>query len=144
MTVLRPLIPAAIIAAFLPVAAFAQGGGAAGAAGGAAAGAIVGGPVGAVVGGVLGAVIGVTIAPPPQQVVTYVTAQPTPTAVTLQGNLVVGATLPDTVVLTPIPANVYVAPAGATAVTYSYAYVNGKKVVVANQGKDHVIVAIVG
>jgi Protein of unknown function (DUF1236) len=142
MRILRPLIPAALIAAILPAAALAQGGGAAGAAGGAAAGAIVGGPVGAVVGGVLGAVIGTTIAPPPAQVVTYVTAQPAPTAVTLQGNLVVGATLPEAVVLTPIPANVYTAPAGATAVVYSYAYVNGKKVVVDN--KTRAVVAIVG
>ena len=140
MTILRPLIPAAIIAAILPAAALAQGGGAAGAAGGAAAGAIVGGPVGAVVGGVLGAVIGVTVAPPPAQVVTYVTAQPAPTAVTLQGNLVVGATLPETVVLTPIPANVYTpAPTG---VVYAYAFVNGHRVVV--DTKTRAVVAIVG
>ena len=142
MAILRPLIPAAIIAAFLPAAALAQGGGAAGAVGGAAAGAVVGGPVGAVVGGVIGAIIGTTIAPPPAQVVTYVTAQPAPTAITLQGNLVVGATLPDTVILMPVPANVYAPPAGGTAVVYAYAYVNGHKVVV--DTKTRAVVAIIG
>jgi hypothetical protein len=137
------LIPAVALAAFLPMAAQAQGGGAAaGAVGGAAAGAAVGGPVGAAVGAVIGAVIGGTIAPPPAQVVTYVTAQPQPTPVTLQGNLVVGATLPETVVLVPVPANVYTPPAGATAVVYGYAYVNGKKVVV--DTKTRAVVAIVG
>ncbi len=138
----RSLIPALAIAAFLPAAAMAQGGGAAaGAVGGAATGAVVGGPVGAVVGGVIGAIVGGTIAPPPAQVVTYVTTQPQPTAVTLQGNLVVGATLPEAVVLTPVPATVYTAPAG-NAVVYGYAYVNGKKVVV--DTKTRAVVAIVG
>src|SRR4051812_23876452 len=99
---IKTLIPALVVAAFIPAAAMAQGGGAAGAVGGAAAGAAVGGPVGAAVGGVIGAVIGGTIVPPPAPVVSYVTTQPAPTAVTLQGNLVVGATLPDAVVLMPI------------------------------------------
>jgi hypothetical protein len=139
---MKTLIPALVVAAFIPAAASAQGGAAAGAVGGAAAGAAVGGPVGAAAGAVIGAVIGGTIAPPPAQVVTYVTAQPAPTAVTLQGNLVVGATLPDTVILMPIPATVYTAPAGATATVYGYAFVNGKKVVV--DTKTHAVVAIVG
>jgi hypothetical protein len=103
---------------------------------------VVGGPIGAAVGAVIGAVIGGTIIPPPAPIVTYVTAQPAPTAFTLQGNLVVGATLPDAVVLTPIPPTVYAAPAGATAVVYAYAYVNGHKVVV--DTKTRAVVAIVG
>jgi hypothetical protein len=92
------------------------------------------------VGGVIGAIIGGTIAPPPAPVVTYVTAQPTATAVTLQGNLVVGATLPESVVLTPVPANIYTPPAGG--VVYGYAYVNGKRVVV--DTRTRAVVAIVG
>jgi hypothetical protein len=129
------------LAAFLPAAALAQGGGAAaGAIGGAATGAAVGGPVGAAIGGVIGAIVGGTIAPPPAQVVTYVTAQPTATPVTLQGNLVVGATLPETVTLMPVPANVYTPATGG--VVYGYAFVNGKKVVV--DTKTRAIVAIAG
>ena len=134
------IIPAAIIAVALPVAALAQSGAGAGAVGGAITGGVVAGPVGAAVGGVIGAVIGATVVPPPQQVVTYVTAQPAPTAVTLQGNLVVGATLPETVILMPVPADIYAA-STANATVYSYAYINGKKVVVDN--KTRAIVAIV-
>ncbi len=67
------------------------------------------------------------------------TAQPAPTAVQLQGNLVVGATLPGEVILMPVPADVYVAASAPT--TYSYAYVNGRKVVVDN--RTRAIVAIV-
>jgi hypothetical protein len=137
----KSFIPAALVAVALPVAALAQQGGAgAGAVGGAITGGVVGGPVGAAVGGVIGAIIGGAIAPPPAQVVTYVTAQPAPTAVTLQGNLVVGATLPEAVVLMPVPATVY-APA-PTGVVYGYAFVNGKRVVV--DTKTRAIVAIVG
>ena len=141
MKLVHVLIPMAALAV-VPGLAFAQSGAGAGAVGGAVTGAVVGGPVGAAVGGVIGAVIGATVAPPPSQIVTYVTAQPAPTAVTLQGNLVVGATLPDTVVLTQVPTTVYAAPAGPTAVVYSYAYVNGHKVIVDN--KTRAIVQIVG
>jgi hypothetical protein len=118
------LISAAAIAAFLPAAAIAA---AAGAAGGCIAGAVVGGPVGCAV----GAVIGGTIVAPPAPVVTYVTAQPVPAATAtyaLTGNLVVGATIPKTVVLTPVPATVYAVPAGG--VSYGYAYINGRRVIV--------------
>jgi hypothetical protein len=55
---------------------------------------------------------------------------------------VVGATLPDTVVLMPVPSTVYVAPAGATAVVYGYAMINGHRVIV--DTKTHAIVAIIG
>ena len=142
MTKLIHILVPAVALALIPGLAFAQSGAAAGAVGGATAGAVVGGPVGAAVGGAIGAVIGVTVAPPPSQIVTYVTAQPAPPAVTLQGNLVVGATLPSTVTLTPVPTTVYAAPAGATAVVYSYAYVNGHRVIVDNNTRA--IIQIVG
>ena len=137
----KSFIPAAMVAIALPVAAFAaQGGAGAGAVGGAITGGVVGGPVGAAVGGVIGAIVGGTIAPPPAQVVSYVTTQPAPSAVTLQGNLVVGATLPESVTLLSVPATVYSpAPDG---VGYAYAFVNGKKVVV--DAKTRAVVAIVG
>ena len=43
---------------------------------------------------------------------------------------------------TPVPATVYAPPAGATVTTYSYAYINGHKVIVDN--KTRAVVAIVG
>ena len=99
-----------------------------GAAGGAVTGAIVGGPVGAAVGGVLGAILGTAIDPPPEQVVAYVqTEAPPPPPVVLQGNLVVGATLPPEVVLYPVPSDVYVHSDGRA---YAYAIVNDQRVVV--------------
>jgi uncharacterized protein YraI len=85
----------------------------AGGATGAIAGAIIGGPIGAVVGGAAGAVAGGavgTVAPPPDTVRTYVTenrADP----VYLDGEVVEGASLPDTVQLREIP-------------DYQYRYVN--------------------
>src|SRR5579862_9165234 len=66
-----------------------------GAVGGAAAGAVVGGPVGAVVGGVVGAAAGHT-ADPPAEVRTYVRTQHVE-AVPYDGQIGVGAVLPDTV-----------------------------------------------
>ena len=141
LRIVHPLIAAAAVVA-LPVAALAQSGAGTGAVGGAVTGAIVGGPVGAAVGGVIGAVIGTAIVPPPQPIVSYVTAQPPPSEITLQGNLVVGATLPDAVVLTPVPPTVYVAPAGVATATYGYAFINGHRVVV--DTKTRAVVAIVG
>jgi hypothetical protein len=102
----------------------------------------VGGPVGAAVGGVLGAVIGGTIVPPPQPIIGYVTTQPAPAEVTLQGNVVVGATLPESVVVTPVPSGVYTAPAGTAVVTYGYANINGHRVIV--DTKTRAIVAVAG
>ena len=88
-----------------------------GAVGGALAGALIGGPVGAAVGGVAGAATGAMI-DPPAEVRTHVTAnqvQP----VYLEGEVVVGAALPETVELRPIPDY-----------EYSYVYVNGQPVLV--------------
>ncbi|MEX0854073.1 MAG: DUF1236 domain-containing protein [Bauldia sp.] len=125
--------------AFLPVSAIAASGTVTGAAGGAVTGAIVGGPVGAAVGGVIGAFIGTAIDPPPIRVVSYVAAQLPPPAVFLQGNLVVGAVLPETVILYPVPTDVYIAADGRA---YAYAIVNGRRIVV--DAQTRVVVAFVG
>jgi uncharacterized protein YraI len=102
-----------------------NGGGEAGAVAGgvtgAVGGAIVAGPVGALVGGVAGTVAGGaagTVIDPPANVRTYVTtnkAEP----VYLDGEVVVGAGLPDTVELREIPDY-----------EYRYVYVNGQPVLV--------------
>jgi hypothetical protein len=131
-------LTAIALLAAAPVAASAQSGTATGAAGGAIAGAIAGGPVGAAVGGVIGAIVGTAIQPPPQQVVTWVATQ-SPPPVVLQGNLVVGATLPPTVVLYPVPVDIYVP---ADSHVYAYAIVNGQHVVV--DANTRAVVAIVG
>ena len=123
--------------ALVPVVANAASDTATGAVGGAVTGAIVGGPVGAVVGGVIGAVIGSAVTPPPQQVVAYVNTTPAAPGVTLQGNLVVGSTLPADVQVYPIPNNVY---AATPTQTYAYGYINGHKVVIDMQ--THAVVAI--
>jgi uncharacterized protein YraI len=83
---------------------------------GATVGAIVAGPAGAVVGGASGAVIG-SIQPPPT-VRTYITTNPGQ-VVYLNGEVVVGASLPQTVIVTPVPQY-----------EYAYAYVNGVPVLV--------------
>lgn len=85
----------------------------AGGATGAIAGAIIGGPIGAAVGGVAGAVAGGavgTVTPPPETVRTYVTENRAD-AIYLDGEVVEGASLPDTVELREIP-------------DYQYRYVN--------------------
>lgn len=92
-----------------------------GAVGGAVTGAIVGGPIGAAVGGIVGAAAGTAIDPPPERVVTYVREQPIPAQpVMVQQEISVGQPLPQTVVLTPIPESP----------SYSYAYVNERRVIV--------------
>ncbi len=101
--------------------AFAQSSMVNGAAGGAATGAIVGGPAGAAVGGVAGAAIGAAIDPPPQKVVTYVRQAPAPTTrVVVKEKVVVGRSLPETVVVTPVPDDP----------KYAYAIVNDQRVIV--------------
>ena len=80
---------------------------------GAVAGAIIGGPIGAVVGGAVGTVAGGatgTVIDPPEKVRTYVTSHQLK-PVYLDGEVVVGAGLPDTVELQEIP-------------DYDYRYVN--------------------
>ncbi len=101
-----------------------QGGGGAvvGGATGAVAGALIGGPIGAAVGGVAGAALGGAAegaaSPPPEKVVSYVRSnqvQP----VYLDGEVVVGASLPESVVLNEVPDY-----------EYRYVYVNGQPVLV--------------
>ncbi len=88
---------------------------------GAVAGAIVAGPVGAVVGGAGGAIGGAatgTVIDPPERVRTYVSSNAVE-PVYLDGEVVVGAGLPETVVLRDIPDY-----------EYRYVYVNGQPVLV--------------
>ncbi len=93
-----------------------------GAAIGAVTGAIVGGPIGAAIGGAAGGVaggaVGQTIDPPNERVTTYVRSN-TLEPVYLDGEVVVGATLPDTVQFREIPDY-----------EYRYVYVNGQPVLV--------------
>lgn len=111
------MIAAAAAAMLASPAAFAQEGTAAGVAGGAAAGAVIGGPVGAIVGAIAGGTMGTAI-DPPETVRTYVVQQPGE-PVTLEGEVVVGAGLPDVVELQTVPDY-----------EYRYAYVNGQRVLV--------------
>jgi uncharacterized protein YraI len=88
---------------------------------GAVAGALIAGPVGAVVGGGAGVVGGAaagTVIDPPEQVRTYVTTNQIE-PVYLDGEVVVGAGLPETVELREIPDY-----------EYRYVYVNGQPVLV--------------
>lgn len=88
-----------------------------GLASGAIAGALIAGPVGAVVGGIVGAGAGAAVAPDPK-VITYIQSNPVE-QVYLDGEVVVGSGIPDTVMLAPVPDS-----------KYSYAYVNGVPVLV--------------
>ncbi len=100
-----------------------------GAVGGTATGAVVGGPVGAVVGGVVGAVAGHT-ADPPVEVKTYVRTQHVE-AVPYDGQIVVGAVLPDTVKEYDIPRYE----------RYRWTYINGQRLLI--DRKTHKIVSII-
>jgi hypothetical protein len=111
-------------------------GGAAGAVGGAAVGAItgaiVGGPVGAAIGGAAGGIAGGTLGQavnPPGEVRTFVRGQRMD-PVFLDGEVVVGATLPETVEFREIPDY-----------NYRFAFVNNQRVLVEPSSRR--IVAIV-
>jgi uncharacterized protein YraI len=93
------------------------GGTAAGAATGAVVGAVIGGPVGAAVGAVAGGAIG-TAAAPPERIRTYVVDHRVEPVI-VEGEVVVGGTLPEPVVLHPVPDY-----------EYTYAVVNGQSVLV--------------
>lgn len=94
---------------------------------GAIAGAALGGPVGAAVGGALGAATGAA-STPEGTVTSYVIENPAD-PVYLDGEVVVGATLPEVVPLNPVPDS-----------TYSYAYVNGVPVLVDPAGRQVVYI----
>ena len=97
--------------------------------GGAVTGAVVGGPVGAVVGAVVGGVAGAAV-DPPKRVRTYITTtevQP----VMYDGNIAVGAVLPDTVTEYDIPKYA----------RYRWTYINGQRLLV--DRRTHKVVAII-
>lgn len=85
---------------------------------GAAMGALIGGPVGAVVGAALGSAAG-SAANPPAEVKTYVMEHPVD-PVQLQGEVVLGAGVPDTVTLYDVPDQP----------DYKYVTINGQPVLV--------------
>lgn len=85
---------------------------------GAAMGALVGGPIGAVVGAALGSAAG-SAANPPAEVKTYVMEHPVD-PVHLQGEVVLGAGVPDTVTLYDVPDQP----------DYKYVTINGQPVLV--------------
>jgi len=95
----------------VPVVDF-DAGTATGAVGGAVVGALIGGPIGAAIGGAAGAAIGAN-SPPPDRVRTYISENRVD-PVYLEGEVVVGAGLPETVELRPVPDY-----------KYEYVYVNG-------------------
>lgn len=95
---------------------------------GAIAGALVAGPVGAVVGAIVGGAVGSSVELDPT-VVTYVKSNPVD-PIYLDGEVVVGAGIPDTVLLAPVPDS-----------NYEYAYINGVLVLV--ETKDRKVVHIV-
>jgi uncharacterized protein YraI len=112
-----------------------QGGGDTGAVAGgvtgAVAGALIGGPIGAAVGGAAGVIAGGatgTIIDPPEEVRTYVTSNQVD-PVYLEGEVVVGASLPETVELREIPDY-----------EYRYVYVNGQPVLVESDSRRIVYV----
>lgn len=86
------------------------------------AGAMIGGPIGAAVGGVVGLGAGAAVDPGPT-VTTYVRENPLD-VIYVDGEVVVGAGLPETVTLTEVPDS-----------TFSYAYINGVPVVVEREGR---------
>lgn len=98
-----------------------------GATGGAITGALIGGPIGAVIGGVTGAAIGSSVKPP-EQVRTYVRSNQVE-PVYLEGEVVVGAGVPESVTLTTVPDY-----------EYRYVYVNGQPVLVDPQTRKIVYV----
>lgn len=84
---------------------------------GAIAGGVLGGPVGALIGAGVGMGIG-TAAAPEDRVTTYVVENPVE-PVYLDGEVVVGAGIPETVTLAEVPES-----------EYYYAYINGNRVLV--------------
>jgi len=84
---------------------------------GAAAGAVIAGPAGAIIGGIVGLSVG-SAATPEERVTTYVRENPVD-PIYLDGEVVVGAGIPETVTLSEVPES-----------EYSYGYINGVPVLV--------------
>ncbi len=89
---------------------------------GAIAGGLLGGPVGAVIGAGLGMGIGSAVTPD-ERVTTYVRSNPME-PIYLDGEVVVGAGIPETVMLTEVPES-----------EFYYAYVNGVPVLVERENR---------
>lgn len=89
---------------------------------GAVAGAIVAGPVGALVGAAIGATTAAA-ATPPETVTTYVRSNPLD-PIYLDGEVVVGAGVPDPIKLTEVPDS-----------DYYYAYINGLPVLIERKNR---------
>lgn len=116
----------ALTLAAAPALAQSDGGAAAGAATGAVGGAIVGGPVGAVVGAGVGAVTGGALGSISAQDRTYVreyVVENRRPSVRVQGDVAVGATLPQQVAVYPVEGN-------AAFSNYRYTYVNDRAVLI--------------
>jgi uncharacterized protein YraI len=109
----------------------ATGGAVAGGTTGAIVGALVGGPIGAVIGGAVGASSGATagaIIDPPEVARAYVTSNPVE-PIYLDGEVVIGAGVPETVTLQAIPDY-----------EYQYVYINGQPVLVDPRSRQIVYV----
>ena len=117
---------------FAATGAYAQcvssGGAVGGATAGAATGAVIGGPVGAAAGAVIGGSVGAQALSP--TACSYVVQTHVP-VVAVEGDVVVGQPLPETVVLHPIPETD----------AFVFAYVNNKRVIV--DPKTRVVTQIV-
>lgn len=94
---------------------------------GAVAGAIIAGPVGAIIGAAVGMTMGDAITPE-ERVTTYVRANPVE-PIYLDGEVVVGAGIPETVTLSEVPDS-----------EYYYAYINGVPVLVEREQRRVVYV----
>lgn len=101
----------------------AMGGGATGA----VAGAMIAGPVGAIIGAAVGMTLGDAVTPE-ERVTTYVRANPVE-PIYLDGEVVVGAGIPETVTLSEVPDS-----------EYYYAYINGVPVLVEREKRRVVYV----
>lgn len=101
----------------------AMGGGATGA----VAGAIIGGPIGALIGAGVGMTLG-DVVTPEERVTTYVRANPVE-PIYLEGEVVVGAGIPEEVTLSEVPES-----------EYYYAYINGVPVLVEREQRRVVYV----
>lgn len=109
----------------------AAGGAVAGGTTGAIVGALIGGPIGAVIGGAVGASSGATagaIIDPPEVARAYVTSNPVE-PIYLDGEVVIGAGVPETVTLQAIPDY-----------EYQYVYINGQPVLVDPRSRQIVYV----
>jgi uncharacterized protein YraI len=94
---------------------------------GAVAGAIIGGPVGAIIGAAVGMTLG-DVVTPEERVTTYVRTNPVE-PIYLDGEVVVGAGIPETVTLSEVPDS-----------EYYYAYINGVPVLIEREQRRVVYV----